>query len=86
LGFFGFQCFLRQRMNRAAAALKSFLVRLPVREPLACRTLYRKDCTFPIVVAKPNAVIVPEIVLCQVAVQMLLFAMLVDAAHAALED
>ena len=70
----------RGQTKRFAAKLKLGLVRLAVREPLASRTLYRKDCTFPIVEAKPNAVIVPEIILCKVPMQMLLFAMLIDAA------
>jgi hypothetical protein len=59
---------------------------LTIREPLASRTLYRKDCTFPIIIAKLYAVIVPKIVFGEIAVQMLFGAMLIHAAHAPLED
>ena len=45
-----------------------------------------RSCTFPIVEAKLDAVIVPKIKFGKVAVQMLLFAMLIDAAHSALEN
>ena len=61
-------------------------MRLTIREPLACRTLYRKDCTFPIIVTKLDAVIVPEIVFGEITVQMLFGAMLIDAFHAAFEN
>jgi hypothetical protein len=53
---------------------------LPVREPLASRTLYRKDYTFPIVETKLDAVIVPEIEFREIPLQTLLFAMLIGAA------
>jgi hypothetical protein len=66
--------------------LKFGLVRLTICEPLACRTLYRKDCTFPIIIAKLYAVIVPKIEFGQIPMQMLFFAMLVGAAHAAFKD
>jgi hypothetical protein len=66
--------------------LKSGLVRLTIRQPLACRAFDGKDCTFPIVVTEFDPVIVTEIKLCEVAVKMRLRAMLIDALHAALED
>ena len=57
---------LRQRLKRPALILKHCLVKLTIREALACRTLYRKGRTFPIVVAKLDPVIASEIALGQI--------------------
>lgn len=76
----------RQRTNRAATYFNSGLVRPPIRETLASRTLHCKRGTFAIVEAKFDAVIEPEIVFGKIPMQMLFSAMLVHAAHTALED
>ena len=86
LRFGGFQFFFRQRRKRATWRLKSASVRPPIRETLASRTLHSKRGTFAIVEAKFNAVIETEIIFGKVAMQMLLAAVLINAAHAALED
>jgi hypothetical protein len=61
-------------------------MRLPIRESLTGCTQNGLIGPVLIVNAKRNAVAVAEIKLRQIAVQMLLSAMLVDALHAALED
>jgi hypothetical protein len=81
-----FQCFLRHLMNRAAWKRNDFSVSRPVRETLAFNALHSKRRTFPIVHTEGNAVIVAEIKFREIAMQMLLIAMLIDAAHTALED
>jgi hypothetical protein len=58
----------------------------PIRETLASGVLYGKRRTLTIIVAERDAVIVAPIVFRQVAVQMLLFTVLIDALHAALEN
>jgi hypothetical protein len=57
----------------------------PIRETLASRSLNGKRRTFAIVDIERNAVVVPKIVFGQITVQVLLFAMLTDTAHTALE-
>jgi hypothetical protein len=73
-------------MNRAVANVKLGLVRPPIRETLAIGVLHCKRGTFPVIETKPDPVIVAEIELRQVAVQVLLGAVLIDASHTALED
>ena len=72
-------------MNRLAAKLKSGSVSWPVREALAFDALDRKRRTFAIVNAESRAGVVTEIEFREIAMQMLLAAMLVSAAHTALE-
>jgi len=55
-------------------------------EPLANSTLHGASGTLYVIYAEPDAIAISEIKFRQIAVQMLLFAMLVDAFHAALED
>ena len=55
-------------------------------EPLANDTLEHRIGAVRVVVAEGDTVAVAEIELCQIALQMLLAAMLVDATHPALED
>src|SRR6202051_995213 len=55
-------------------------------QPLADSALNRAGGALNVIYAEPNAVAISEIELRQIAVQMLLLAMLVDAFHAALED
>ena len=83
LGVLRFQCFFRQRINRFAAKLKSGSVRLPVREALAFTAFYGERRTFTI---RDVASVVAEIKLGQIPVQVLFFAVLIVAAHTALED
>ena len=59
---------------------------LPIGEPLADDALNGARGTLYVIYAQPDAVAIAEIELRQIAVQMLLAAMLVDALHAALED
>jgi hypothetical protein len=61
------------------------VVALPIGEPLADDTTKAPLGALYIVNAEPNAVAVSEIALCQISMQVLLAAMLVDAFHAALE-
>ena len=61
------------------------LVSSPIRETLASYALYGKRRTFAIVDAKGDAVIISKIVFGQIPMQMLLFTVLIDAAHTALE-
>ena len=65
------------RKKRAAGLLKSDFVSPPVRQSLARRVLDRKDCTFPIVVAELDAMVVPGIN----SARLLLFAVLIIATH-----
>ncbi len=81
----GFGSFLRQRINRAARCLKVRLVRQTIRETLAFDTLNSKRRTFPVVNAEGRAVVKTEIKFREIAMQVLFLAMLVSAAHAALE-
>ena len=60
--------------------------RPPIGQPLADDALKRVRRALRILDAKPRTVVVAKIKLRDVAVQMLLAAMLVDALHAALED
>ncbi len=55
-------------------------------EPLADDTHKGALGTLHVIYAKPNAVAIAEIEFAQIAVQMALAAMLVNALHAALED
>ena len=55
-------------------------------QALARDALDRNFRAVGIAVAEPDAVIVAEIIFRQVAMQMLLFAVLIDALHAAFED
>src|SRR5262245_37877210 len=57
--------------------------RPPVSEQLADNAF---QCSVIIAIAKRDTMVVAKIILCQVAVQMLFAAVLVDAFHAALED
>ena len=63
--------------------LKSGLVRLTIREALAFATLYGKHGTFPVC---NIAGAVAEIEFREIAMQVLFGAMLIVAAHTALED
>jgi predicted aconitase with swiveling domain len=58
----------------------------PIRETLTSRILHGKRRTVAIVVTKYDPVIVAEIVICQIPMQMFLFAMLINALHAAFEN
>src|SRR5208282_220723 len=58
----------------------------PVFEALADDTLDHTRGTLYVIYAQPNAIAIAEIELRQIAVQMLLATVLVDALHAALED
>jgi hypothetical protein len=62
------------------------VVRLPVSEPLSNDAFNRAFGALHVIYAKANAIAVPEIELRQISVQVLLFAMLIYAFHAALED
>ena len=73
-------------MNRAARCLKTGLVRLPVHQPLAFNATDRGEGAVDVAIAERDAVIVAVIELGKVAVQMLLFAVLVHATHSAFED
>src|ERR1700680_3973528 len=57
-----------------------------IREALANDTLDRPLSAFDVVNPEPHAVAVAEIELGKISVQVLLFAMLIDALHTALED
>jgi hypothetical protein len=59
---------------------------LPIGEPLANDTLHDPSGTLYVIYAEPDTIAIPEIKLRQLAVQMLLTAMLIDALHSALED
>ena len=58
----------------------------PIGQPLADDALHGAGGALHVIYAEPNAIAIAEIELRQIAVQMLLAAMLVDALHAALED
>jgi len=73
-------------MNRAARYLKTGLVRLPPHEAFAVCALDRRKRSVDIVAAEPDAVIIAEVKFGQVAMQVLFLAVLIDAAHTALED
>src|SRR5579872_3903845 len=71
------------------AALRSggvALVNPPISETLAGRALDRQRSALRVLNSKSRAVGIAEIKFVQIALQMLLPAMLVDALHAALED
>jgi hypothetical protein len=82
----GFGCFARHRRKRRASLEKSGLVTPPIRQTLASRILDGKRSPFPIVHAEGDAVRIPEIEFAQIAVQVLLGTVLIDAFHAALEN
>jgi hypothetical protein len=71
----------RSRSDRCTGA-----VRLFIGEPLALGALHSNGGSLRIVDAEPKAVGIPKVELGQVAVQVLLAAVLVHAFHAALED
>lgn len=77
---------MRQRRKRLAAWPKSGSVRPLIRETLASRVLNGLRRTFAIVKAELFSVIVTEVIFGKVAMQMLFAAMLINAAHTALED
>jgi hypothetical protein len=79
---------LRLAFLRARAIWRenSGSVSLPVHQALAFRALHGLHRPVNIAVAELNAVIVAEVKFCRVAVQVLFLAVLVDAAHVALED
>jgi hypothetical protein len=58
----------------------------PIGQTLTSSALNREGAPFGIVHAQGNAVRISEIELAQIAVQVLLGAMLIDALHASLED
>src|SRR6266446_2800006 len=62
------------------------VVSLPIRQPLPDNALQRSFGALYIINTEPNAIAVAEIELSKISVQVLFFAMLVDAFHAALED
>jgi hypothetical protein len=72
-------------MNRAARNLRTGLVRLPVHQPLASDTTDRGEGAVDVAVAERDAVIVAMVELGEIAVQMLLFAVLIDTAHSRLK-
>lgn len=72
-------------MKRAARCLKSVLVRQSIRETLASDTLDGELRTFPIAYAKGGAIVETEIKFSKVAMKVLFLAVLVSAAHTALE-
>ena len=63
-----------------------WLISCPILQALSRGTLQRDFSAGNVIDTNRNAVAVPEIALIQISVQMLLFAMLIDALHAALED
>jgi hypothetical protein len=68
------------------AILKSGLVRLMIGQALALCAPDRRQGAIIIIVAERHAVIVPKIELSQIPMQVLFAAMLIHAAHPALED
>lgn len=58
----------------------------PVFEPLAEDAFYGPRGTLHVIYAEPDAIGIAKVELCQITVQMLLLAMLVNTFHAALED
>ena len=58
----------------------------PVRETLAFNALHGERRTFPIVVTERDTMIVTKVKFSEIAMQMLLAAMLIHAFHAALEN
>jgi hypothetical protein len=78
--------FARHFRKRRASLRRSRFVRLTVRQTLASRAFYGKVRAFPVADAERNAVAIMEIKLRQIAVQVHLRAVLIDALHAALED
>jgi hypothetical protein len=73
-------------MKRPAAILKSGSVSLTIRETLAARLRHGNGRTIRIIEAKLDPMIVAKVILGKVTMQMLLSAMLVDAAHSAFEN
>ena len=55
-------------------------------EALALTTFYRSNGAVRVIVPKRDAIIITEVKLCKIAMQMLFGAMLIDAAHATLEN
>ena len=62
------------------------VISLPIGQALADDAFNARVSAFHVIYAKPDAIAIAEIVFCEIAVQMLFAAMLVDALHAALED
>jgi|SRR5882762_3841710 len=62
-----------------------FLVRLPVRQSLAFDGLESIRCALAVIDSKRRAIVLPEVKLSEIAMQVLAFAMLIRASHAALE-
>ena len=77
---------LNRRIARAARNLKSGLVRLPVHQPLAFNATDRGEGAVDVAVAERHAVIVTVVELGEITMKVLLFAVLIYAAHSALED
>lgn len=63
-----------------------FETRLTIRQTLIGRVLNRKRRPFPIVATKRSAVVIAEIIFGKVAMQMFFIAVLINSAHAALEN
>lgn len=85
------------RIDLFYLALPSFLVcrllpyglsfvRRRIGKALAHNSLNGASGTLNVIYAKPHAIGITEIELCEITVQMLFFAMLVDAFHSAFED
>lgn len=77
---------MRGLASRAGRGERCRLTSPPIGQPLAYRATDRAIGALAVVNPELGAVAVAEIELCQIAVQVLLGAMLVDALHAALED
>ena len=61
-------------------------MRLSIRQPLALCALHSFQRTVLIVHAEADAIVIPKIKLSQITVQVLFFAVLIGATHAALEQ
>lgn len=68
------------------AVLRDFFVRCNVGQTLADDAAQRRNGTVTVVAAKRLAIVIPKLELCQIAMQVRLAAMLIDALHAAFED
>src|SRR6266852_3067713 len=62
------------------------VVRRSIRQPLADDAFHGTFGALNVIYAKSDAVAISKVELCEISVQVLLFAMLVDAFHAALEN
>ena len=76
----------RKRRKRWALSLKVFAVRPSIGQTLANDALSQLVGALSVIHAKRNAVVMTEIELRQIAMQMLLGAMLIGAEHAAFEN